>query len=327
MLDKKMKYGGELKWTLLSKPDFYALISYENDLYETGFFNKGANTTNLEFRPFQASRFDQIENQKIELGITIMPGLNVSSSFSQQKITPAYEYVLEASEGLVNTFKILESGLHIRYNPRAEKVSYLGKRIPFIQGNPLLQISLLKSLDYAKSGFTYLKLDFSIKHIITSRSFGKTQIELAYNHVNGTAPYGKLLNGRGARGGNVETFGYFQTMGLYEFTASQYAGLFLRHNFGNVLFNTRYSKPEFVINHSMAWGTFNNSNLHTGIETSSLDEGYYESGAGLNNILRVNYLNIGFIGVGASAFYRYGPYQLPGISDNFAYRINFSFSY
>ena len=36
---------------------------------------------------------------------------------------------------------------------------------------------------------------------------------------------------------------------------------------------------------------------------------------------------VSYFGFGASAFYRYGPYQLPTLDDNLVYRINFDFSF
>ena len=48
-------------------------------------------------------------------------------------------------------------------------------------------------------------------------------------------------------------------------------------------------------------------------------KGYYESGLELNNLLKV-----GYVSWGLGIYFRYGPYQLPNINDNFAYKFGFT---
>ena len=53
-----------------------------------------------------------------------------------------------------------------------------------------------------------------------------------------------------------------------------------------------------------------------------MEKGYYESGILINNIL-----NLGFYSFGVGAFYRYGPYSLDKISDNFAWKFTMTFPF
>jgi hypothetical protein len=45
--------------------------------------------------------------------------------------------------------------------------------------------------------------------------------------------------------------------------------------------------------------------------------GYYESGALINNIVKISLLE-----VGAGVFYRWGPYTMPKTGDNFSYKVS-----
>src|SRR5262249_1462957 len=119
----------------------------------------------------------------------------------------------------------------------------------------------------------------------------------------------------------------FQTMGLYEFSASKYAGLFLRHNFGNVLINKKYSKPELLIFQNAGIGSLDHAQLHAGVPMQSMDKAYLESGVGMDNVIRIPYFGLGYYNFGGSVFYRYGPYRFLRQQDNFAYRINFTFTF
>jgi hypothetical protein len=51
---------------------------------------------------------------------------------------------------------------------------------------------------------------------------------------------------------------------------------------------------------------------HAGLNYKTLNEGYFESGIELNQI---------FKGLGLTAFYRYGPNQLPQFEDNIAVHV------
>jgi hypothetical protein len=122
---------------------------------------------------------------------------------------------------------------------------------------------------------------------------------------------------------------YFQTMGLYEFTASQYGSIFFNHNFGNVFYASRYSKPEWVIYHNAGVGKLENASAHqsTSLSLQSYDKGYFESGTGFNNLLRFKYVNIAYFGLGAAVFYRHGAYQFEKTSNNLFFRTTFSLTF
>ena len=58
-------------------------------------------------------------------------------------------------------------------------------------------------------------------------------------------------------------------------------------------------------------------------EFKTLESGYYESGLIIDNILRVNILNLFYFGLGAGAFYRYGYYSFEKPIDNAAFKASF----
>ena len=59
-----------------------------------------------------------------------------------------------------------------------------------------------------------------------------------------------------------------------------------------------------------------------------MSSGYFETGIMFSNLIRLNVLNIGYFGVGAGAFVRYGAYYLSAnIVDNFAFKIDMTFSF
>ncbi len=98
-------------------------------------------------------------------------------------------------------------------------------------------------------------------------------------------------------------------------------------HFGNVIRNKKYSKPELIVYQHMGVGSLQHAEVQQGIVLQSMNKGYFESGVGLNNLIRVNYADIGYFGFGISAFYRYGPYKLPNSKDNQIFLWNFGFTF
>lgn len=329
--DKQSKYGGDIKFTFNQNKDFFLRFSYENDIYETGtshFNREGQLIRNEMYRNWVASQFDRTESYKGELGYRILPDIHATAFVSKNQINSTYNYNLIINGETKNRFVITEMGIALRYVKSETYFSLNGKKIFLNQKFPVVTFSLARAMTLLEAkDFDYTRYDLAIKHQIKHRTIGKSNLQIVGGWVDGIAPYGKLYNGRGASSTDLFVDGYFQTMGLYEFTTSQYASIFLNHNFGNVLLNRSFSKPELLLFHSMGVGTLQNSAAHQNIFLQSMDKGYVESGLGLNNLLRIKYVNVAYLGVGASAFYRYGPYQLPNMADNFAYRFNVSFSF
>jgi hypothetical protein len=76
----------------------------------------------------------------------------------------------------------------------------------------------------------------------------------------------------------------------------------------------------------MGWGDLSRPELHELGSINRMNRGYFESGLAIYSLLRFNYLNLGYIGLGIKALYRYGPYTLPNWEDNVAVRLTMKFS-
>jgi hypothetical protein len=207
-------------------------------------------------------------------------------------------------------------------------MSLRGKKIFLGQRFPVFTFSIGQAIQaFDAQNFNYTRFDFTAKHQVKHRYGGKTNLFLVLGWLNGLAPYGKLYNGRGTNTSYMFVDGYFQTMGLYEFTTTKYASVFLNHNFGNILLNKKLSKPELVLYQNMGIGQLENQDAHIGLSLQGFNKGFVESGLGLNNILRANYVNVAYWGFGGAVFYRYGPYQFAQPSDNLFWRLIVQFGF
>lgn len=333
--DERWKYGGDVRFNLNTNKDFFLQLSYSKDIYETGYSNNTQNrnltATNESIRKFLSSQYDRSETYKAELGYRLFPRLHAVAFVAKNQITPAYDYKLILNNELISNFSLAETGIALRYATNENYMQLAGKKIFLGREWPLISVTYTKAVGlFGAEKFNYSKYDLAARFQFKHRPKGKTRIAIYAGWVDGLAPYGRLYNGRGAQqveGIFVDEF--FQTMKLYEFTASHYASIFFNHNFGNVLFDKRHSKPELVVYHNAGLGELENSNSHVSslLEFNSFEKGFVESGLGFNNLIRWKYSNVAYYGLGGAVFYRYGAYQLANTTDNVFYRITFNLGF
>jgi hypothetical protein len=140
--------------------------------------------------------------------------------------------------------------------------------------------------------------------------------------VDHNIPYPNIYSGYGSYGVFVpEVQNSFGTMRMNEFVMDQFAFAFLQQDFGSLLFKKGRFQPGVVLVTNAGFGNLIHESNHENIELNSIENGYYESGILIENILRQ-----WFIGYGIGVFYRYGPYSLNKTIDNFAFKFTISFN-
>ncbi len=97
-----------------------------------------------------------------------------------------------------------------------------------------------------------------------------------------------------------------------EFFSDKYLYLHLKHQFPKLEIS-RQIKPVFSLVSRYGIGELKHKERHVGFEFKTLEQGFYESGFEMNQIYK---------GIGFTAFYRYGPNQLPTIEDNIALKLS-----
>jgi len=111
--------------------------------------------------------------------------------------------------------------------------------------------------------------------------------------------------------------GSFNAMRLDEFFCDRFVALYLSHNFSGMLWktNSQWFKPELSVITNIGWGDMRRAEVYPEKNFKTMEKGYYESGIVIDGILATPLTK-----VGAGVFYRYGPYSLPNVWDNFAWK-------
>ena len=110
---------------------------------------------------------------------------------------------------------------------------------------------------------------------------------------------------------------------MNEFLSDRYVYLFYTHDFGKLLWRGRKFSPGFALATNVGFGWLEHPEYHKNVTFNIMDQGYFESGIQINNLLNMS----GFYTFGLAVYYRYGYYHLPKTSDNFAYKLTVMFPF
>lgn len=331
--DKVIKYGGDAKVNFKqNSKDYYLQYSYSDDIEEPGnsrYFYTAINLT----RNLLAYRMDHVIRQEVCLNFRALKYLTMNVALSQSQRSPNYPYTFYEdvfSLPLAPVFHSTELGLKGRYAYQEKLVQSFGQMISSGSTYPILHFAYTSGFKTPGLGdYRFNKLSAGIEKTWTLKNFGKTNLLLEGGKLEGIAPYPYLFQGKGSftQDGYLFVRHTFQTMGLYEFLSDEYVNVFLSHNFGSLLFKTEKFRPEILIFTNAGYGALRDSSRHRDLAFKTMEKGYYESGLMINNIIRANYFNVCYLGLGGGAFMRYGAYAYPKWEDNMAYKLSLTVTF
>jgi hypothetical protein len=328
--DSITKYGFDLKIKpVKGNKDFYIKALYSNDLLEpakTQYFYTKYNFN----RNTMTSRMDFIEQKEISVNFRAFHYLTSNIAYNESFRIPKYDYIFlpERDDPTATSigFRSAEIRIKGRYAYKERLIQSLGQMISDGTKYPILHFAYTKGIKGSTSfaNYDYNKFSLGIEKTFLIKNLGKTKLLLEGGYLNGNVPYSFLFNGNGSN--NNDSYLYvensFQTMGLYEFVSDQYVNLFFSHDFGSLLFKHKKFRPQPVIFTSIGYGTLKNPRQHLNIGLNTMEKGYFESGLLINNLLRFNYYNIAYLGLGGGAFMRYGSYSSANIQENLTYKFS-----
>ena len=330
--DKKFKYGAGLDLFLSREKEIVLSNTYMYDVIESGA---------VQFRGERPSLFDSYRNLLV-WNMDFQRGFESRLKFRSQKfllhhiyvsqfersVTNTYTYSDAGALG-INTFNTREIGLTTRWaygeqfmKQASERIS-LGTKYPIVY----LNIAYIEGLsnNWNKS---FMKYDLKVNKSFTIRNIGKSNFQVNVGYIDGAVSYPYAYNGRANYNGSfsLSTQNYFETMRMNEFLSSEYLAIFYSHDFGKLLYQSKFIKPGLSVHTSAGWGSLNNTSEHKGIVFKTMEKGYLESGLNISDIfvLKTNVYNMG---LGVGAFYRYGAYKNPIEKDNLVFKLNFNISF
>ena len=335
--DKAFKYGGSLQLHLTQSQNAFLKFSYSSDVVEPGNNNflkpPPSIASGQTFRNWLTSKMDSITRIKVQFNFRPLRFTETSIFIQRTDHEPTYQYLYQHNpEAPSQNFTISEAGIQFKFVSGEQFSQIRNTKVITAFKYPLFDVSISRSVENMLDGdFSFTKAEAKFDYQFTWKGSAKTMFQIAAGAIKGHAPYFSLFNGRGSNSGkfDLNSFvipNYFQTMKVYEFTSDRYAYLFLTHDFGRIVSTrSKFFRPELSLHQNIGWGDLKNKEDHS-IALQTMNDGFFESGLALTNLLRINYVNMGYVGLGGGVFLRYGKYAMADINKDVVAKINITFS-
>lgn len=273
-------------------------------------------------RPINISTFYNYVSWKAYLETKVIPKTEAILTLDQSLIEPKfnYQYILNGQN--YSQYHMTTAMISLQWSPFSDYMQTPDGRIESEKRYPKFTFQFTKSLtDVLDNDFDFSKIEFKTEYQKKYLNGQKTNLLFEGGYANGDIPLTHLYN---TSPNNITkesviqriTFASknsFETMYFNEFFSSEFVYFQFKHSFNRVKI-LRKVKPALVLVSRMGWGDLQKPEQHSGINYKTLNDGYFESGIELNQI---------FNGLGLTAFYRYGPNQLPKFEDNLAIKLSF----
>lgn len=328
--DFKWKYGGELFVNIPSKKDISLYFKYENNLRGVGDFSRLNNKSTLNQRAIITNLMDAVTSYEFKTYMKLFRNINWSLGFNTTNVSPLYDYSFKHNSALIIKYTNTELNLGISYHVNEKLISTPNTTTRLENDAPIFNLNYSKGLKNVFGGyFNYNKLQFTIDHSFKTKGLGKTTYRLDMGYIDKSIPYGQLFTGEGNfdRELSIIVKNYFQTVKPFEFLSNKYIHLFTTHNFGRLLNNKDYLQPDVLLHNNFGVASLSNPFNHQIINFSTKEELFLETGLELKNLIKIPMLDLGYLGLGIGAFYRYGYHNLENSNDNFAFKYSIGFSF
>ena len=324
--DNDFKYGIAPSYNIHKNSETWLTASYSSDIDEIGKIKFATDVSRYKIydpRPFNIGTFYNNDWYSISIETKILPKTYTKVSINNEFVQPLFNYTFINKNNNYSNYNITTAQLAFQFNPLSKFMQTPQGRIEYQKKNPKLSLQFTQTIpNVLNNDFNFTKIDaktfYEFPYLSGHKSSVLLQGGLAYGDVPITHLYSIAPNNlnRDAILQRVTFAGNnsFETMYFNEFFSNKYLAVHLKHTFNKTPIAYKIN-PEFSVITRFAYGTINKKNTHIGATFNTLENGFFESGVEANKI---------FKGLGLSAFYRYGAYQLPRFDENIAIKITFN---
>ena len=243
---------------------------------------------------------------------------------THSEITPLFNYLFYNDGKEYSSYTMTTASFSMQWNPFSDFMQTPNGKIEIEKRFPIFSLQLTQTIpDFLGNNFDFTKIDFRFKYqkkfINGQKSTFLLQSGIALGDVPITHLYSSSPNNFNLsnvwRRITVAGENSFETMFFNEFFSSRYFMVHAKHGFKRIELFPKV-KPSLALVTRMAFGAMDNPDQHLDITYKTLNQGFFESGIELNQVL---------YGFGLGGYYRYGANHLPKFADNIAIKITFSF--
>lgn len=323
------KYGGDASFLINRRNDVTISANYFHDRVESGgvkFFDDQESLLDGNYRQLLLRLLDKTQSTGLSFTFRTRKFLLVNATFNwSHKLTNNAALATYNGNAVIldDDFVFTEAGLGIKWAYGEKFIQTTETKVSLGTRYPVVWVQYTRGIKGFLGGeFNYDRFDLKLRKTFRIKFLGKSTIQLNAGYVDQPIPACNLYNGNGSyRIVSFYTQPSFGTMRMNEFLSNGYASLYLYHDFEDLIIKGRkWFHPEFAIAQNIGFGFLDHAEKYAYFREGGPKEmnlGYYESGALINNIVKISLLEIG-----AGVFYRWGPYTLPKTADNFTYKVS-----
>jgi len=331
--DKSAKYGVDLSLNLHKRSESVLMLDVYNKFTVSGgveFYNDKFQAWKTDnFYKFFISRMNKTVGGNISYSFRLRPvrdfKWNIGFSYDEKLAFKDYYYT--ENDDLtypITKFNFAEFKLGFRFSFREKIIETTKGQISLGSKYPVVWFSYARGLKGVFGGeYSYDRFDLRVQKTHNINFFGDFTWRVMAGYINGKVPASNLFDGNGTYRPFTLFAPYsFATMRSSEFLSSNYAAVFLTHDFGELLFKFGNFKPQLMLLTNIAFGSLNNTQNHHNYDFNTLDKGYFESGFMVRKLLNLQVYELG-LGI----MYRYGAYSFDDNYKNFAYKISLYYGF
>lgn len=300
-------------------------VSYTDDIREIANSTFAIDKRNFKLydpRPINISTFYGYQSWRAYFETKLLPKTESLWQIMYAQIEPKFDYYYSLNSKLYENFTMTTAQCSLQWNPFSDYLQTDDGRFEVKKRFPKFTFQYTQSIpNWLENDFKFSKIDFRTEYEKNYLNGQKTAVlfeagyaqgDLPLTHLYNTSP-NNLTNHKFIERITIAGKNSFETMFFNEFFSSEFAMIHIKHGFKRMEL-ARKVNPGFVLVTRAVWGNLKNKERHFGLNYKTLEEGFFESGFELNQI---------YSGFGLTAFYRYGPNQLPKFEDNLAIKISF----
>lgn len=323
--DEAFKFGITPSYRLSKKHETWISASYADDVHEIAETHFVTDTRRFKIydpRPINITTFYNAKTSSIFVESKFFPKTDAYFGLLHNQIQPLFNYNYILDGETFTNYTITTAQLAFQWNPYSSYMQTPKGLLEYEKRHPKFSFQVTQSIPGAiENDFTFTKIDFKTYYELPYLSGQKSSVLFQGGIALGDAPLTHLYSiapnsiNRDAILKRITFAGKnsFETMYYNEFFSDKFVSLHLKHTFNRI--NLGYHiDPEFSVATRFAIGTIDNPENHIGLPFKSLERGFIESGIEANKI---------FKGIGLTAYYRYGPNQLPRFDDNISIKISY----
>lgn len=310
--DKGWKYGGYALWRLSRSGQTTLRAAWQRDLLEPGALHE-ISAPALFDRSLYTRRMDRTEEFNAALGSRFGRFFSAEARFRRQDVQPGYDYRFGTDDtGFAERFRFAEGTLFLRFAHGERPRTFFANDVGTTQRLPVAEVAYTRGWDGLWGGaYNYERWMAAVYHAFFLGRLGRTRWRVEAGLTSPDAPLAKLhtLNQTGRRGWGWNLFvlpNTFQSLPDTAFLADRFVNFYFAQEIGPVLYRAKYSAPALTLLQNAAWGDLRRPELHHDLGFRTASQTLLESGVQLDNLIRLNYVNIGYLGFGAAVFYRWG---------------------